>query len=217
MKTRSLQPEIMDQPGAAPSVARKFHRDLALIHRLMGNWDAVIERLAAGPKPNSVIDIGCGDGALLREIRNKLHVQQVTGIDLKPSGCAVPEIPIVVADATADPLPCADAAVSVMMLHHLSDEQIVALIANAGRTVKRLICLDPVRHVLPLVLYTVFVCPLLSRVGALDGRQSIRRSFRPAELRVLAERATAGSGAVIDIWVSPIYARQILDIRWPDR
>lgn len=214
MKTRSLAPEIMDQANPAPDVARKFHRDLALIHSLMGNWSAITTRLATPPIASSVLDIGCGDGALLRHIRDKLAIPTVTGIDLKPPDCVLPGIPVVVADATRDLLPQADAAVSVMMLHHLTDDQVIALIRNVGRSVKRFICLDPVRHPLPLALYTIFICPMLSRVGAADGRQSIRRSFRPAELKALAETALAGTGAAIDHWVSPVHARQILDIRW---
>jgi hypothetical protein len=103
-----------------------------------------------------------------------------------------------------------------MVLHHLTDGEVTALIRNAGRSVKRLICLDPVRHPLPLALYTVFLCPFLSPVGALDGRQSIRRSFRPEELAALVRRAIEGTGATVEHWVSPVFARQVIDIRWPN-
>ena len=34
---RSLTPEIMDGGGASADVMRKFHADLRLIHRFMGN------------------------------------------------------------------------------------------------------------------------------------------------------------------------------------
>ncbi len=214
MKTRSLAPEIMDQPNPPPDVARAFHRDLALIHRLMGNWTAIAGRLAQPPIPRSVLDIGCGDGALLRHIRAKLNIPDVTGVDLKPPDCVIPDIPVVTADATRDLLPAADAAVSVMMLHHLTEDQIIALIRNAGRSVKRFICLDPVRHPLPLALYTVFLCPMLSRVGCADGKQSIRRSFRPEELQALVATALRGTNGRLDHWVSPVYARQVIDIRW---
>ena len=94
--------------------------------------------------------------------------------------------------------------------------KVVAFIRNVGRSVPRLVCVDPVRHPLPLVAYTLFLCPFLSKVGALDGRQSIRRSFRPEELAALVDRAIAGTGARWEHWVSPYYASQVIDIRWPD-
>ncbi len=211
MNTRSLAPEIMDEPGASPPVTRAFHRDLNRIHRFMGNWRTLAERLRG---VNSVIDIGCGDGALLVYLRDHARVRQVTGIDLKPPDCAEPGIEMIQADATSDPLPRADAAVAVMLLHHLTDEQVVALIRNVGRSCDRFICIDPVRHWLPMALYTVFLCPMLSRVGALDGRQSIRRSFRRDELSALVEQAIAGTDAKFEIWQSPVYARLILDVKW---
>jgi SAM-dependent methyltransferase len=181
----------------------------------MGNWEAVAKRLR-GSGVKSVIDIGCGDGALLAYLRATAGISEVTGVDLKPPACTMRDIPITALDATRDPLPHADAAISVMLLHHLTDDQVVALIRNAGLSVKRFICLDPVRHPLPLMLYSVFLCPFLSRVGALDGRQSIRRSFRKEELQALVRRATEGTGATFEHRVSPIFASQIVDIRWPD-
>lgn len=214
MRERSLEPEIMDSFAGPPEVARKFYRDLALIHRLMGNGDQIIRRLAEDRSFASVMDIGCGDGSLLLAIRDKLGIRDVTGVDLKPPDCMVPGIRIVQADATQDPLPPCDAAVCMMMLHHLSDAEVVALIRNVGRSAKRFICLDLVRHPLPLALYTIFLCPMLSRVGASDGRQSIRRAFTGPELRDLAERAVSSTSALIEHWVSSVYARQVLDIRW---
>lgn len=203
----------MDQPGMAADIQAKFHRDLKLIHRLLGNWEE-IERRLRGSGARTVIDIGCGDGALLAHLKSALVLDRVIGVDLEPPPETVPGVEIVAADATCEALPRADAAVSVVTFHHLTDEQIVALIRNARRSVKRFVCLDLVRHPLPLVLYTVFICPMLSRVGAHDGRQSIRRAFTPAELRGLVDLALKGTRATVDHWVSPLRARQVIDIRW---
>ena len=214
LETRSLEPEIMDRPNQPAAIARAFHRDLKLIHGLMGNWRTIAARLKRGGRPGSVIDIGCGDGALLAYLRQELGVREVTGVDLKPPECAVAGVPVITADATRDPLPCADAAVSVMVLHHLTDDQVVALLRNVSRSVSRLICVDPVRHWLPMVLYTVLVCPFLSKVGAADGRQSVRRAFRPDELRKLAESALAGSGADVRVSVTPLWTKLVMEIRF---
>jgi len=202
----------MDRPDQPPEIARKFHRDLKVVHALMGNWGTLVSRLKSD-KPRSVIDIGCGDGALLAYLRRALALRSVTGIDLKPPECAVPGVRMITADATQDPLPEADVAVSVMVLHHLTDDQVTALVRNVGRSVKRFVCVDPVRHWLPMVLFTVLLGPLLSRVGASDGRQSIRRAFKPGELQKLAEGAIGGRGTV-EVMVTPLWSKLVMDIRF---
>jgi SAM-dependent methyltransferase len=205
---RSLTPEIMDGTGIPDDILHRFHADLRLIHRLMGNAGQIMRRIKGA---RSVIDVGCGDGELLAEIREKMGVL-VTGVDLRPQPGA--KVPVLQLDATTDELPRADAAVSMMVIHHLTDEQVVALIRNVGRSCDRFVFLDPVRRRLPLVLYTVFFCPLLSRVGTLDGQQSIRRAYTGKELKVLVERALGGTGATFRHWVSRFGARQILDITY---
>jgi hypothetical protein len=71
-----------------------------------------------------------------------------------------------------------------------------------------------VRHPLPLFLFNIFVGPLIGRIAAADGRQSIRRSYTPEELRRLVDEAVRGTKAQVEHWVSPVRARQIVDIRW---
>lgn len=203
----------MDRPGQPPEMARKFHRDLKVVHALMGNWGTLVARLRKGDRPRSVIDIGCGDGALLAYLRGALGLRSVTGIDLRAPECAATGVRVITGDATRDPLPAADAAVSVMVLHHLTDDQVIALVRNVGRSVKRFVCVDPVRHWLPMVLFTVLLGPLLSRVSAVDGRQSIRRAFKPDELRKLALAALDGRGTV-EVAVTPLWSKLVMDIRF---
>jgi SAM-dependent methyltransferase len=205
---RSLTPEIMDGGGASPDVMRKFHADLRLIHRFMGNGEMIVRRLAG---VRSVIDIGCGDGELLAFVRQRTGAE-VRGVDLVDQPTV--KVPFMRADATRDPLPEADAAISSLVIHHLTEQQVIDLIRNVGRSCGRFVILDLVRHPLPLWLFTIFLCPFLSRVGAADGRQSVRRAFTGAEMRNLVTRALAGSGATFEQWVSPFAARQVVDIRY---
>ncbi len=209
---RSLDAEMMDTPDLPEAMIEVFHRDLKLINSLLGNTRALIERLRRQPV-RSVLDIGCGGGALLEEIRKQLGVS-VTGVELRVPETKPDGIPIIAANAARDPLPEADVAVSSLVLHHLSETEVVDVIRNVSRSCRRFVCLDLVRHPVPMILFTAFICPLIHKPTALDGRQSIRRAYTPAELRALAERALAGTGATFDQWVSPIYARQILDITY---
>lgn len=204
----------MDSEYVPEADRAAFHRDLALIHRLLGNSKTVIECIRrAGEPVRSVIDIGCGDGALLSQIRGAFGTE-VTGIDLRPPKSDVYGVPILQRDATCDELPPADVAVSMMTLHHLTDEQVVEVIRNAGRSCRRLICLDLVRHPLPFVLFSLFIGPLIHKRAADDGRQSIRRAFTPGELRALVSRAIDGRGTSFEHHVSRYYSNQIIDIRF---
>ena len=158
-----------------------------------------------------VIDIGCGGGALLEYLRRRLGVE-VIGIDQKPPDHA--NVPIIAGDAVTEPLPEADVAVCSLTAHHLTPEQNIALIRNVGRSCRRFIIQDLIRHPLPFVLFTVFLCPLIGREAAVDGRQSIRRAFTPDEFRDMARMAIEGTKGTFKTDVSPFRSRQIIDIRF---
>ena len=214
MPQRSLDPEIMDSDDIPDADRAAFHRDLALIHRLLGDVRTVQQRIQRTRHPvRSVIDIGCGDGAALKHLGEAVGAQ-VTGIDLRPPESDVHGIPILQRDATCDELPAADVAISMLTLHHLTDQQVVSMIRNTGRSCRRLICLDLVRHPLPFALFSTFIGPLIHKVAADDGRQSIRRAFKPKELASLVRDAIAGTRARFDHEVSPYFAKQIIDIEF---
>ena len=210
--TRSLLPELMDAPDFPADKLADVHRDLAKIHKLLGSFPTIERFLRKDDQPvKSVIDIGCGDGALLRYLRDRMHVD-VIGMDPMPG--PVNDIPIITADATTDPLPDADVAVCVLVAHHLTPEQNIAMIRNVGQYCRRLIILDLIRHPLPFWLFTFFVCPFIGTIAARDGRQSIRRAFTPDEFTRLAEDALADSGGNLAVDVSPWLSRQVIDIKF---
>jgi SAM-dependent methyltransferase len=209
---RSLEPELMDSADVRGPVLEKFHRDLNFVNRCLGTFRTIAKLIEKDDgTARSVLDLGCGGGALLEYLQKNLGVQ-VIGVDQKPPDTA--RVPIIAADAVRDALPEADIAVCTLMSHHLTPEENIALIQNVGRSCKRFIIHDLIRHPLPLVLFTVFLCPLIGREAAVDGRQSIRRAFTPAEFRSLVEKALRGSKASFTTDVSPFRSRQIFDIRY---
>jgi SAM-dependent methyltransferase len=198
----------MDSPDIQGAVLEVFHRDLVFIHKCLGTFPTIERFIRADPKPvRRVMDVGCGSGALLDYLRRRMNVE-VIGVDQKP--VATPGIKVVAADALAGPLPEADVAVTTLMAHHLTPEQNLALIRNVSRSCRRFIIHDLIRHPLPLGLFTVFICPLIGREAAVDGRQSIRRAYSPDEFR----KMVASTGATFTIDVSPFRSRQIVDIRF---
>lgn len=207
---RSLEPELMDFAGISGAALNKFHRDLRFVHRCLGTFPTIERMIRNDDRPvRRVIDIGCGGGALLEYLRDRLGVE-VIGIDPKPPADA--RIPIIAADAVTEALPEADVAISTLTAHHLTPEQNIALIRNVGRSCRRFLIHDLIRHRLPFILFTLFICPLIGREAAVDGRQSIRRAFTPEEFRDLVNTAIAGTTAAFTTDVSPFRSRQILNI-----
>jgi SAM-dependent methyltransferase len=209
---RSLDPELMDSPDVKGPVLDKFHRDLNFIHKCLGTFPTIERFIRRDDRQvRRVIDIGCGGGALLEYLRKRMNVD-VIGIDQKPPDHS--KVKIVAGDGVTERLPNADIAVCSLLCHHLTPEQNIAMIRNVGRSCRRFIIQDLIRHPMPLVLFTLFLCPLIGREAAVDGRQSIRRAFTPEEFRDLVAAALEGTGATFAIDVSPFLSRQIIDIRY---
>jgi len=66
LRYRSCEAEILDDPAVPEHVRERCYRDLARMHRFLGNNRTLLSRIRQDPQPvNRVLDIGCGHGALL--------------------------------------------------------------------------------------------------------------------------------------------------------
>lgn len=213
LRTRSLRPELIDAPDFPPEEMARVHRDIVRVHGMLGSFPTVERFLRADDLPvRRVLDVGCGNGALLAWLRTRMNVE-VIGVDTRPDHAN--GVPILTKDATTDTLPEADVAVSLLVTHHLTPEQNVAMIRNVGRSCRRFLILDLIRHPLPFCLFTLFLCPAIGRIAAVDGRQSIRRAYTPDEFAGLVRTALDGHGqARFTADVSPWLSRQVTDIRF---
>src|ERR1039457_385315 len=225
---RSFEAEILDSGGQQPEMLARVHSALSLTHSLLGNHGAILRALRRdGQAVRRVLDIGCGHGGLLEKVRRKMGAD-VLGVDLRtPKGGAggggvelgprrggAGAFPFLKLDAVWEALPRADVAVSVCLVHHLRDEEFVEMIRNVGRTCRRFVILDLVRHRVPLTLFSA-VGPLwLPKVNVLDGRQSIRRAHTPEEFRGLVAQAVGGTSGSLRHTVAPLWIRQIADVRY---
>jgi SAM-dependent methyltransferase len=211
---RSFEEEILDGGGQLPEMLARAHRKLSLTHSLLGNHAAILRALRRdGQAVRRVLDIGCGHGGLLEKVRRRMGAE-VLGVDLRPPEGGVGDIPIMQLDAVREALPRADVAVSVCLVHHLRDEEFVEMIRNVGRTCRRFVILDLVRHRMPLVLFSAVAPLCLPRVNVLDGRQSVRRAYTPEEFRALIAQAVATTGGSFRHTVAPLWIRQMADIRY---
>ena len=179
--TRSCEPELLDVERLPEPVVERAYRDLTWLHRVLGNTRHVARAIRRDPLPvRRMLDIGCGFGHVSADVRDRLGVE-VIGIDLRPPVNA--PVTIVRADAVRDPLPQADVAYCLCLAHHLDEAELVRMIRNVGRSCRRFLIVDLVRHWLPLGLFRAVIAPFFSRVAAIDGAASVRRAFSPAEFR----------------------------------
>ena len=213
LKTRSCREEILDDPSVAEEIREMCYRDLARTHRWLGNSRAVIDRIRRDPLPvHKVLDIGCGHGALLGEIRQRLGVD-VVGVDLRPPR-ADGRIEILRRDALREDLPKADVAVCVVVVHHFTAAEVRRLIFNVRRSCRRFIILDLVRHALPFYLFRAIGARLVNRINVEDGLRSIERAFTVKELGDVTREALRVCGGDFRQSVAPLFVRQIVDIRY---
>lgn len=219
LSRRSTLPEEMDDPSTSDEVYARCLADLAAVNRLTLTHRptlAWLARMAKSPdldRPIRILDVACGAGDLLRAIHGWAAKRDLPvlleGIDLNPRSAVVAQqltppgasIRYHTGDVFAfapDPLP--DLIVTSQFTHHLTDEQIVALLrwleahARHGWHIA-----DLHRH---SVAYWGFglVARLAGwhRIVRQDGMVSVARSFTRSDWELLL--AAAGLQARIQWW-----------------
>jgi SAM-dependent methyltransferase len=154
----------------------------------------------------SVLDLGAGDGLLGRELTAWAAEQgwrwRFTNLDLCPVTAEIDPCERHVIASVTD-LPFGDASFDVVvastMTHHLrSDADVVAHFREAARVAKRavLIC-DMHRNLGFLVVLSVALWFLkVPREFRADAALSVRRGWRAAEWRRLADQAGLGAARI---------------------
>jgi len=205
LAVRSRQEEQMDAPDLDPAVYEKVLHDLARVNR----WTftahpvlAFLKRAVGDAKRFRLIDVGFGDGDILRAIarwaRRRGIEADLVGVDLNEKS--------VRAARTATPADLAidyragdyldqegpfDFVISSQVTHHMTDDQLRTFLRYMEVEARSgwLIC-DLHRHGFA---YRGF--PLLARLLGVhrivreDGQLSIARSFRPADWQAILANA----------------------------
>ena len=207
LAARSTREERMDTQCADYDDYARCLRDLSRVNAVTRTHRPTLAWLKRHAEPDeafSLLDIACGHGDCLRAIRKRYPNARLTGVDLNPwatraaMAATPPEagITFVNGDAFAyrPPVPF-DFIVSSQFAHHLTDEQVVALLRWQQAHARRGWFISDVhRHWFPY-----FGFPLLARIMFWhryireDGQISVARAFTRAEWdRLLAEAGVAG-------------------------
>jgi 2-polyprenyl-3-methyl-5-hydroxy-6-metoxy-1,4-benzoquinol methylase len=196
LSTRSTLPEELDNDTTDLATYQRVIAELAvcnrltLTHRPTLRW---LQRATKGMTEFSVLDVGYGDGDLLRAIAKWADQRgmkvKLSGIDLNPRSSvaarnATPasmqidyQTGCVFSYAPPEPV---DFIVSSQVTHHFTDEQVVNFVAWLEKNSARgWHIADLHRHRMPYYAFPV-VCRLMGwhRIIRGDGMISIARSFR---------------------------------------
>nr|WP_321985992.1 methyltransferase domain-containing protein [uncultured Lichenicoccus sp.] len=208
LSSRAEGPEILDAGDVGPDTFAAVMDDLASVSRVLlahaptiGFLDRATRNMPRGASL-SVLDVGCGEGDLLRRIgrwaRRRGLVVQLSGIDLNPRGAAAARArtpaSMPIEYETGDVFDHADDAdfiVSSLFTHHLNDADAVRYLrwmqrhARLGWFIN-----DLQRHA--LAYHSFGVVARLARwhpIVRQDGQLSVARGFRFADWRVLLDEA----------------------------
>ena len=199
----------MDDPALPPEDYQRVLADLARVNR----WTfaarptlAFLERAAAGTRAFTLLDVGYGEGGMLRAIaawaRRKGLAAHLTGIDLNPKSAAAaraatpPDMAIDWRTGDYRSLGRFDLVISSLVAHHMSSHELGTFLrwmeANADRG---WLVNDLHRHRFAYSGYPLLARLLgVHRIVREDGQLSIARAYRPGEWRrILQEAGIAGA------------------------
>jgi 2-polyprenyl-3-methyl-5-hydroxy-6-metoxy-1,4-benzoquinol methylase len=195
--------ELMDDPAADERLLFNTYRQFVVINRLYSRWRTIYARRIRPhlhrAAPRTLLDIGFGGGdipaALARWAKEDGVKLNILAIDPDPRALRfarnLPMNGVDYAGHTARDIDASgqsfDFVVSNAVLHHLPDAEVRALLEAAGRLTRHTAIMNDI--VRSPVAYAFFglVTPLLFRDSftCRDGLTSIRRSYRPRELRAI--------------------------------
>jgi SAM-dependent methyltransferase len=206
--------ELMDNPALDEATYHAVLADLARVNRITLAHRptlAFLHRALAGRRHFRLLDVGFGDGDMLRAIarwaRRRGITADLVGIDLNPRSCTAAgrrtagDAPIryLAGDYAGLAGEGFDCVVSSLVAHHMSEVELTAFLrfmereAAAGWFVN-----DLHRH-----RYAYAGWPLLAAalrwhpIVRADGHTSIARAFRPGEWRAILASAGITGARVI--------------------
>ena len=197
--------ELMDDPALGAATYHAVLADLAKVNRItMARRPTLgfLDRAVGGRSSFSLLDVGFGDGDMLRRIAQWAAARgiaaELTGIDLNPRSKAAaeaeesPGAPIRYLSGDYADLAGGgwDVVISSLVAHHMTRVELVAFLRFMEREARMgWFVNDLHRHGLAYSAWPLLASAMgWHRIVRLDGHTSIARSFRPGEWRALLDR-----------------------------
>ncbi len=220
-KKRSTLPELMDNPNLPKADLQLALRDLAVVNKYLGGDGITINALEALIAENpdkqkwKIIDVGCGDGEMLRKIAT--HFQDETididflGLDLNPKSiasavqktrlCNVNFEEKDILTLNTQDYQC-DIVLFTLTIHHFTDAQIVDFITKCQEIAAIAIVINDLqRSKLAHRLFQLFSGIFMkSNIAIYDGKVSIARSFKREDLETYSKKLALNDYSISWKW-----------------
>ena len=198
--------EWMDRPDCDKQMLHNTYRYFPVVNRLISRWNSVYLQqirpcLTHGTRYR-LLDVGCGGGDITKNIwvraKKEGFLLDVTGIDPDPRAIEYAramqpgdssDFRFLKTDTSKLRTEgnTYDFVICNHVLHHLSDDGVKGFLDDlSALALRRIICSDIERSTVGYALFSVFTLPFFPKsfIRA-DGLISIKKSFRPHELRDL--------------------------------
>lgn len=202
---RSKQKEILDDFDLQGRELKDNFDDLDRVNTMLGGYKITLEginRILSGScfaQPVSIMDIGCGNGSMLREVakmgRKKGIRMLLTGVDAnkhaieiaKEESSEYPDIHFEVRDVTSSDFQAerVDIVLCTLTLHHFEDQEIINLMTIFSKIARMGIVINDLhRSKMAYYLFEVFSRIFIkNQIARSDGLTSVLRSFKKQELQ----------------------------------
>lgn len=207
--SRNTDPEYMDDPHIEGSLLQAVLRDINRANRLLGGIKITIEALDELIKENprdsyTIVDMGCGDGAMLREIalfyrKKKLKVSLI-GMDLSEKALTIGQLKSSnfseitfahqdILQVEAEKLQC-DILLCTLTMHHFADEQISTFLKQFRKLASiGIIVNDLQRSRIAYYLFKGYSALFIkTKIAKHDGLISIKSGFTREELNNFSDQ-----------------------------
>ena len=208
-RQRSQELEILDAVEQDPAELAASLSQVSQANRLFGGTRALYRHLAPLRRRGEgllLLDVGAGNGEtsldLVAWAARKDAPWRAVALDPHNATARVAAarvgkggaVSVVQGNGLQLPFPdgAVDVAVAVLVLHHLRDEDTVALVAEMSRVARRLVLVNDLeRHPVNYALARLMAATLWrgNRITRNDGPLSVLRSFTPSEMLSIGRAA----------------------------
>ncbi|WP_047414899.1 methyltransferase domain-containing protein [Cellulophaga sp. Hel_I_12] len=221
LSKRSYQPELMDSFDEPIASLKAVFQDINRVNQLLGGnaitINALKKILQDHPQEQyTIVDMGCGDGNMLREVAAYFRSQKIKGnfigIDLNTNALHIaqemskdfPEIRYLNQDILkidSHTFHC-DILINTLTMHHFTDEQVLVFLKKFTQLARYAVVINDLqRSRLAYYLFHFFSSIFIkTKIAKIDGLISIRRAFIKKELQGYSEKIQGTTHTIAWKW-----------------